>query len=273
MALNGSLSDENSVENFRACDDLSFDDLLSSILSSSISEDRPKEFSIDDDIFKECFSDFPSSDAISLEQLREWPEYHESRNSVPKKPILLGTRSDKRKSKWHLKPDQMLAHYMKPENFEVGTVLCPERDDRLWSYEMNMAFMLGGIEAGRCFQLITPRTEYESSFITGTIDELLWLEDNGYSFIINLDNTVSCLPPLSFPNFDSPAVMKRYQGGNGQHGNQAELNERKRKILQLDTIPTISQKPYAPRYNENKHRGNYLVTTRRKQSTRFDPRN
>jgi hypothetical protein len=71
-----------------------------------------------------------------------------------------------------------------------------EGDD--WSFEWNMAFWLGGIEANKTFILCTDITEvlsrarkyrtFHPPSIGGTVAELLWLFDNGYTFSPCLHN-------------------------------------------------------------------------------------
>lgn len=62
-------------------------------------------------------------------------------------------------------------------------ILCPERrtvDGASWSYYKNKAFLAGIIDSQRSVKLLTDIDVYKRVG-TGTIDEMLWLLDNGYT--------------------------------------------------------------------------------------------
>jgi len=59
--------------------------------------------------------------------------------------------------------------------------LDPYGNTEFWEYEKNKAFIAGVIIAGRECILKTPIENYNKDYITGTFDELLWLQDHGYS--------------------------------------------------------------------------------------------
>lgn len=68
----------------------------------------------------------------------------------------------------------------------LGCVLYPERksrEDNIWTYEKNMAFWAGIIDRKRSLKLFTPIQNYpnKQNEVSGTISEILWLTDNGYT--------------------------------------------------------------------------------------------
>lgn len=92
-----------------------------------------------------------------------------------------------------LKENEVLTTYYKDlEKSEknsryYGRVFYPERRDdgdgkEIWTYKKNRAFWAGAIDAKKEFVLVTPIEHYQDGFISGTVSEILWLHDNGYSF-------------------------------------------------------------------------------------------
>lgn len=77
----------------------------------------------------------------------------------------------------------------KQSSCHYGRVFCPERPDRPdygpinnWSYEKNMAFFAGVIASKRPVVLMTDIDLYGHRKTGATTHELLWLNDNGYTF-------------------------------------------------------------------------------------------
>lgn len=86
----------------------------------------------------------------------------------------------------------------------VGRVLNPERRDEEYTLEKNMAFWAGGMESGKKFLILTPLEDIYSRAKRGltfqpndsgypklgnAVSELLWLEDNGYQFVVDEHNS------------------------------------------------------------------------------------
>lgn len=65
-----------------------------------------------------------------------------------------------------------------------------------WEYPKNQAFWAGAIDAGKSFLLLTPIDHY-GGYISYTVHEMFWLEDNGYTFTPNSCNIQQTLaiPP------------------------------------------------------------------------------
>ncbi|CAL7963473.1 hypothetical protein GAMM_40290 [Gammaproteobacteria bacterium] len=125
-------------------------------------------------------------------QFRDAIDYKEAFANKGKGPIFIGHRPD-------------LAEYYNDIDKEgdssmyYGCVLYPEsptrKDGRKWTYEKNQAFWAGAIDSNRDFLLINNINDYK--MCGGTIDELLWLKDNGYEFSMNEDNTVLATPSVT----------------------------------------------------------------------------
>ncbi len=86
-----------------------------------------------------------------------------------------------------------------PDN--IGRILHPERKNKQWTVEKNMAFVLGGIESGKKFKFLTPLANIANRAKRGLTGEciikeklgyaaaeLLWLQDNGYTFEPDANN-------------------------------------------------------------------------------------
>jgi tetratricopeptide (TPR) repeat protein len=121
-----------------------------------------------------------------------------------------------------------------------GRVFCPEARKNTpepypgqWTYEKNQAFWAGLIDSNRPLILLTDITFYK--FIRGTVDELMWLQDNGYTFLPDTRNPTNtwAIPPET-PN-PNPAIGD-YENGNGPDGNSQQMLDRlagiRRNILQ-----------------------------------------
>ena len=112
------------------------------------------------------------------------------------------------------------------ENSEyIGRVLYPERRGEKWTYEKNKAFWAGIIDSERSLVLVTDIMHY--NYPTGTVDELLWLEDNGYRFYPNPDNH---LQTIAIPHVPPSKEINDYFCGNGSEGNKNEMLDRLRNI-------------------------------------------
>jgi len=92
--------------------------------------------------------------------------------------------------------------------------------EETWDYEKNKAFWAGAIDKNRQFILLTDFDSYpgynkktgNKNKITGTMDEILWLEDNGYNFYPNPANLIQtlCEPP-EHPRPEK--IIKNYRNG------------------------------------------------------------
>ncbi|MCS5711534.1 hypothetical protein [Candidatus Berkiella aquae] len=189
-------------------------------------------------------------DLVDLSRLREEEktDYQEGLMETDDMTAYIGSL----KVKGDLKYDQTVAPYRADRKSNIGKVLNPEGRGEKWSYKKNQAFMLGAIEAGKTFILVTPKSHYDSSFITGTIDELLWLKDNGYTFYVRNDDTVACHPPIK----RSSPIIRNYHNGNGIY-NQSSMNDMREEILGF-TSPTYT--PYRSKTLETGSRPQYLST-------------
>lgn len=120
----------------------------------------------------------------------------------------------------------------KSEHF--GKMFCPERPNRPveeqnWSYEKNMAFMAGAIDAGRSAILTTKIENYCKSDkeIGITPHEILWLADNGYTFSPNPGNPEETIAKLTEkPQFK----IKPYQDQKNRTIDAGEIRQRIRAI-------------------------------------------
>lgn len=172
-----------------------------------------------------------NSKFANIEYLRQLTDYHEGRMATESNIIYLGSiHKSNRKTKQHLREEQTLEYYKARFEQYKGCVLYPEYRRETWNYQINQAFMLGGIEAGKTFILITPKSEYARDYITGTIDELLWLKDNGYEFTDGMNDTLICTPPRT-PI--SEPIIKNYFGGNTQYYTKDEMNRAKQEIFRF----------------------------------------
>ncbi|MBX3709102.1 MAG: hypothetical protein KIT56_00690 [Gammaproteobacteria bacterium] len=97
----------------------------------------------------------------------------------------------------------------------IGRVLWPQRVARgytIWSYEINMAFWAGIIDQKRSLLLLTDIKQYpkKNGEKSGTISELLWLQDNEYTFAPNPNDpmTTYCYPPK---DASTPSVIIDYR--------------------------------------------------------------
>lgn len=109
----------------------------------------------------------------------------------------------------------------------AGTRRYLEREDleETWDYEKNKAFWAGAMDKNRQFILLTDFDSYPGydkktgnrNKITGTMDEILWLQDNGYNFYPNPANPIQTLcDPPEHPRIER--IIKNYRNGydNGE---------------------------------------------------------
>jgi len=135
-----------------------------------------------------------------------------------------------------------------------GRVLYPESphrsDENGWSYDKNKAFWAGIIDTQQSLILVTDIKFYNR--LTGTVDELLWLEDNGYTFTPHPRNpnmTLATPPPAPREN----AYIMDYKNGRGEdcdnmHHLIARFKNIKKLILGKRPQPYARrQQPYARR--------------------------
>jgi hypothetical protein len=132
-----------------------------------------------------------------------------------------------------------------------GRILYPERinhrgsraDAVEWNYEKNKAFWAGIIDLQQNLTLITDIRHYD--FLTGTVDELLWLEDNGYMFApdpVNPTHTLAQSPIAPPPQ----PTIRDYGNGKSSEGDTAEmlarLNTIKYHVLNLRAMPAAQHR-------------------------------
>lgn len=188
-----------------------------------------------------------SMNTADLSELRKLEDYNEGFMETDTNIIYLGTQDNTRRNKAHLSSDQVLSHYKKSENFK-GKVLFPESRGVTWTEEINQAFILGGIEAGKTFCLITPTNEFGGDYITQTAKELFWLEDNGYTFTKGPRNTLVCTPG----NIRENAVINDYSAGS-----HTELVTRKNSILGIPPREAKSN-GFTPQYANSRSQSQYF---------------
>lgn len=92
-----------------------------------------------------------------------------------------------------------------------GRILYPEARGGKWSYEVNQAFWAGLIDCGRPLLLVTDINHYNKP--TYTVNEILWLNDNGYIFLP--DPTTSCTWAIPPESSKSEREIKDYNNGDG----------------------------------------------------------
>lgn len=120
-----------------------------------------------------------------------------------------------------------------------GDFFCPERTGD-WSYEKNQAFMAGAIDANRAFILVTDIIEgYQGIKAprSGTVKELLWLKDNGYTFEPHPNNiawTIAKPPekPLTSRIIDNYGYYDKVQSYALANEIINKLHEIKEEVLQ-----------------------------------------
>ena len=134
--------------------------------------------------------------------------------SNPSKAVLLGNLNTTLK-KYYQDIDQ----YGEKSKY-VGRILYPERPGRKlpngempkWTYEKNMAFIAGIIDTNRPVILMTDIEFYNNNKpkMTGTITEILWLVDNGYTLKANTsDSSQMALVPPAQPQKDRKLIDYR----------------------------------------------------------------
>lgn len=174
---------------------------------------------------------------LSVLRRTESVDYQEGLTKTDDMIAYIGTLKKDEGRKKHLTEEQTIAFYVRKEG-SVGRVLDPERRGDTWSYEKNKAFMLGAIEAGKTFILVTPKSIYDKPFVTQTVDELLWLKDNGYTFTERNDGSMICNPPAQ----TQAPMMRNYLNGKGIYSKHS-MNDKKNDIL------GFKAQVYTPRFS------------------------
>jgi hypothetical protein len=120
-------------------------------------------------------------------------DYHEALAGAAKGPVFFGHRAS-------------LAHYyadidaQDTASMYHGRVLYSEHatrpDGKNWTYEKNQAFWAGIIKTNQRLILVSDINDYRQAG-GGTVDELFWLQDNGYIFLPDPSNPIHTLaePP------------------------------------------------------------------------------
>ncbi|MCS5711521.1 hypothetical protein [Candidatus Berkiella aquae] len=199
---------------------------------------------------------FSTEDLAELDKLRQFEDYKEGAHVTDDSIAYLGSTSNKRKTKTHLRDEQVIQYYRERPEF-YGKVLNPEGRNDNWTYEKNQAFMLGAIEAKKTFILITPRSEYDHSYVTTTIDELLWLKDNGYTFSKGKEDTLICTP--SSAEATNP-IIRNYYNGTSKYSKEQMNNDR-------NEVFGFKSKTYTPSFSSS---GSKQYSNPKKYSTNND---
>lgn len=107
--------------------------------------------------------------------------------------------------KRNISPSECLQHYQQDlckygqDSKYYGSIYYPCRADREYALNdpvSNQAFWAGAMQVKKTFLLVTPIEHF--NYKTGTVFELLWLEDNGYKFSLynhNNRNYIMISPP------------------------------------------------------------------------------
>lgn len=138
-------------------------------------------------------------------------KYFTEGTSKPGKPVYIGAFLKKgKKPELHAKnagrrlaDDEYLDFYITSQNdMGKGYVFYPERDDSNdqkyhYSQKDNENFIRGVITVRRTVVLVTDIKAYGKHQMTGTIKEILWLKDNGYTFTVDPNDSKKTLaiPP------------------------------------------------------------------------------
>ena len=160
-------------------------------------------------------------------EFREMQDYKEAVVGKQKGQAFFGHRGDLAQYYTDINDNQ--------ERSEIfGRVLYPESAARrringgVWDYEKNKAFWAGAIDSGQTFVLVSDIGHYRAS--GGTVDEIFWLQDNGYHFQSNPHNlTQTIAVPPQIPVIDP--YIRDYNTGYGP-----ESEPRQERLQRLDTI-------------------------------------
>lgn len=193
---------------------------------------------------------------MSKQKLETDPSFQEAYTGDKQAPIYLGHADDLMFYRKDIEKNGEKSPYFK-------NAFCPERNG-VWTVEKNKNWMLGGIAASRKFLLISDFHHFEVAVqrridqikgtakktiskddvyskqsqvnrgitnIGVTYDELRWLYDNGYKFIVYDKNPTYtlALPPQS-PNKE--LVAKNYEGLIGDDCNDDVMQE----LLKIQNI-------------------------------------
>lgn len=144
-----------------------------------------------------------------------------------------------------------------------GRILHPEARGEDWTLEKNMAFMAGAIEANNTFLIVTPLPEiadrakrgFEGKcFIKGklgyTTAEILWLQDNGYTFETKHQDNPKLTWATPPKNKIESAVIRQY--GHTGDVDDVTTKEQVERICSIAKIPSLDmQKREAATRNPN----------------------
>ena len=101
-----------------------------------------------------------------------------------------------------------------------GSLLMPEAENDTWTYEINQAFFAGIIASGKPLLLMSDIDMYLKP-CGNTVDEILWLVDNGFVFFALNDDTHT----LAIPQKEKPSLkIASYKSKN----NKDNFNYRKK---------------------------------------------
>lgn len=188
------------------------------------------------------------------EQLRKLEDFREAHDGSG--PIILGR--DKEKSPFTL------------DKRYIGRVLNPERRGDDWNCERNAAFWAGGIEAGAEFKIVSrlnsivtraqdgfydyPHTD---GWYGGAARELLWLEDNGYTFEPSkVDPKITWAVPPQKPVTNASIRIN--------YGNRTDKDAKE----QLDRLEKIARNVARKRFEIDRSNTHQLFADNRQRKTR-----
>jgi len=156
-------------------------------------------------------------------EFRSMPDYQEAVIGKQKGCVLFGHRRDL--SQYYSDIDQH-----QEQSIYLGRILYPESQRRkqinggIWEYDKNKAFWAGAIDCGQTFVLVSDIAHYRAS--GGTVDEMFWLQDNGYSFEPNSQNphqTMALPPQIPLAN----PQIKNYNNGYGDESESMQAKQQR----------------------------------------------
>lgn len=152
-------------------------------------------------------------------EFREMRDYQEAVAGKQKGVALFGHRRDLAQYYDDIERNQDRSNFF-------GRVLYPENSIRkqinggMWEYDKNKAFWAGAIDSGQTFVLVSDIAHYKTS--GGTVDEIFWLQDNGYRFEPNPQNPIQTIAlPSQTPVFDRH--IRNYNNGCGDESESMQI--------------------------------------------------
>jgi len=140
----------------------------------------------------------------STSEFKGLPDYQEAFQNADKEYVFIGHPDDLEEYKQDIYYNQEASQYF-------GCALLPERRQEEWNYEKNKAFFAGAIDAKRSMLLISNIEHFKVGGTT--VDELFWLQDNGYEFRLLQENP---LQTLAIPtNVSDNPQIRDYDKGKG----------------------------------------------------------